>query len=51
MTTAMGKVVAGWLPAGAHLAMAFGTMSAGLFESASHRSIAEARSLSSDFVG
>ena len=33
-----GKVVAGWLPAGAHLAMAFGTMSAGLFESASHRS-------------
>ena len=33
-----GKVVAGWLPAGARLAMAFGTMSAGLFESASHRS-------------
>ncbi len=33
-----GKVVAGWLPAGAHLAMAFGTMSAGLFRSASNRS-------------
>jgi 8-hydroxy-5-deazaflavin:NADPH oxidoreductase len=33
-----GKVVAGWLPTGARLAMAFGTMSAGLFESASHRS-------------
>jgi predicted dinucleotide-binding enzyme len=33
-----GKVVAGWLPAGARLAMAFGTMSADLFESASHRS-------------
>jgi 8-hydroxy-5-deazaflavin:NADPH oxidoreductase len=33
-----GKVVAGWLPAGARLAMAFGTMSAGLFESSSHRS-------------
>ena len=33
-----GKVVAGWLPAGARLAMAFGTMSAGLFESAGHRS-------------
>ncbi len=33
-----GEVVAGWLPAGARLAMAFGTMSAGLFESASHRS-------------
>ena len=33
-----GKVVAGWLPAGARLAMAFGTMSAGLFESASNRS-------------
>jgi 8-hydroxy-5-deazaflavin:NADPH oxidoreductase len=32
-----GKVVAGWLPAGAHLAMAFGTMSADLFESASNR--------------
>ena len=46
-----GKVVAGWLPAGAHLAIGFGTMSAGLFESASHRSIAEARWLSSDFVG
>ena len=33
-----GKVVAGWLPAGAHLAMAFGTMSADLLESASNRS-------------
>jgi 8-hydroxy-5-deazaflavin:NADPH oxidoreductase len=33
-----GKVVAGWLPAGAHLAMAFGSMSAGLFVSSSHRS-------------
>jgi predicted dinucleotide-binding enzyme len=33
-----GKVVAGWLPAGARLAMAFGTMSADLFVSASNRS-------------
>jgi 8-hydroxy-5-deazaflavin:NADPH oxidoreductase len=33
-----GKVVAGWLSAGARLAMAFGTMSAGLFESAGNRS-------------
>ena len=33
-----GEVVAGWLPAGARLAMAFGTMSAGLFESSSNRS-------------
>jgi 8-hydroxy-5-deazaflavin:NADPH oxidoreductase len=33
-----GKVVAGWLPAGARLAMAFGTMSADLLESAGHRS-------------
>jgi 8-hydroxy-5-deazaflavin:NADPH oxidoreductase len=33
-----GKVVAGWLPTGARLAMAFGTMSADLFESSSHRS-------------
>jgi predicted dinucleotide-binding enzyme len=33
-----GEVVAGWLPAGARLAMAFGSMSAGLFESASNRS-------------
>ena len=33
-----GKVVAGWLPAGAHLAMAFGTMSAGIFESNGNRS-------------
>jgi predicted dinucleotide-binding enzyme len=35
---ASGEVVAGWLPGGTHLAMAFGTLSAGLFESASHRS-------------
>jgi len=33
-----GKVVAGWLPAGARLAMAFGTMSADLFESSGNRS-------------
>jgi 8-hydroxy-5-deazaflavin:NADPH oxidoreductase len=33
-----GDVVAGWLPPAAHLAMAFGSMSADLFESASHRS-------------
>jgi 8-hydroxy-5-deazaflavin:NADPH oxidoreductase len=33
-----GEVVAGWLPAGTRLAMAFGTMSAGLLESASNRS-------------
>jgi 8-hydroxy-5-deazaflavin:NADPH oxidoreductase len=33
-----GKVVAGWLPAGARLAMAFGTMSAGLLKSSSNRS-------------
>jgi hypothetical protein len=33
-----GKVVAGWLPAGAHFAMAFGSMSASLFESAGNRS-------------
>jgi 8-hydroxy-5-deazaflavin:NADPH oxidoreductase len=33
-----GKVVAGWLPAGARLAMAFGTMSASLLEPASNRS-------------
>jgi 8-hydroxy-5-deazaflavin:NADPH oxidoreductase len=33
-----GEVVAGWLPAGARLAMAFGTMSAGLLESDSNRS-------------
>jgi 8-hydroxy-5-deazaflavin:NADPH oxidoreductase len=33
-----GKVVAGWLPAGSRLAMAFGTMSANLLESASNRS-------------
>jgi 8-hydroxy-5-deazaflavin:NADPH oxidoreductase len=33
-----GEVVAGWLPAGARLAMAFGSMSADLLESSSHRS-------------
>ena len=33
-----GKVVAGWLPAGTRLAMAFGTMSADLFVSSSNRS-------------
>jgi len=33
-----GEVVAGWLPPGARLAMAFGTMSADLFEFASKRS-------------
>jgi hypothetical protein len=33
-----GEVVAGWLPTGARLAMAFGSMSADLFESASNRS-------------
>jgi hypothetical protein len=33
-----GKVVAGWLPAGARLAMAFGTMSADLVTSSSNRS-------------
>jgi predicted dinucleotide-binding enzyme len=32
-----GEVVAGWLPAGARLAMAFGSMSADLFQSSSHR--------------
>ena len=35
---ASGKVVAGWLPAGARLAMAFGSLPAGLFVSASNRS-------------
>ena len=33
-----GEVVAGWLPAGARLAMAFGTLSADLFQSAGNRS-------------
>jgi 8-hydroxy-5-deazaflavin:NADPH oxidoreductase len=33
-----GKAVAGWLPAGARLAMAFGTLSADLFESSANRS-------------
>jgi predicted dinucleotide-binding enzyme len=32
-----GEVVAGWLPAGARLAMAFGTLSADLFESSGNR--------------
>jgi len=35
---AAGEAVARWLPPAAHLAMAFGSMSAGLFESASNRS-------------
>jgi predicted dinucleotide-binding enzyme len=33
-----GEVVTGWLPAGTRLAMAFGTLSADLFESSSNRS-------------
>jgi 8-hydroxy-5-deazaflavin:NADPH oxidoreductase len=33
-----GELVAGWLPAGARLAMAFGSMSGDLFESSSNRS-------------
>jgi predicted dinucleotide-binding enzyme len=33
-----GQVVAGWLPAGARLAIAFGTLTADLFESAANRS-------------
>lgn len=33
-----GEVVAGWWPTGAHLAMAFGTLSADLFESSRNRS-------------
>ena len=33
-----GEVVAGWLPAGARLAMAFGSLSADLFESSANRS-------------
>ena len=33
-----GRVVAGWLPAGARLAMAFGTLSADLLESSSNQS-------------
>ena len=33
-----GEVVAGWMPTEAHLAMAFGTMSADLLESSSNRS-------------
>jgi 8-hydroxy-5-deazaflavin:NADPH oxidoreductase len=32
-----GQVVAGWLPIGTRFAIAFGTMSADLFESSSHR--------------
>jgi 8-hydroxy-5-deazaflavin:NADPH oxidoreductase len=35
---ASGEVLAGWLPAGACLTMAFGTLSGDLFESASNRS-------------
>jgi 8-hydroxy-5-deazaflavin:NADPH oxidoreductase len=35
---ASGDVVAGWLPAGARLAMAFGTLPADLLESSSHQS-------------
>jgi predicted dinucleotide-binding enzyme len=33
-----GETIAGWLPTGARLAIAFGTMSADLFESSSNRS-------------
>jgi predicted dinucleotide-binding enzyme len=33
-----GQVVAGWVPKGARVAMAFGTMSAGLLESSANRS-------------
>jgi len=33
-----GEVVSGWLPAGVRLAMAFGTLSADLFESSSNKS-------------
>jgi predicted dinucleotide-binding enzyme len=33
-----GEIVSGWLPTGTRLAMAFGTMSAALFESSSNRS-------------
>jgi 8-hydroxy-5-deazaflavin:NADPH oxidoreductase len=33
-----GEVVTGWLPVGARLAMAFGSLSADLFRSSSHRS-------------
>ena len=33
-----GEVIAGWLPEGARLAMAFGTLSADLFEASSNRS-------------
>jgi predicted dinucleotide-binding enzyme len=32
-----GEVLAGWLPTGAHLALAFGTLSGDLFESSSNR--------------
>ncbi len=35
---ASGQAVAGWLPSGARLAMAFGSMSADLLKSSSHRS-------------
>ena len=43
-----GEVVAGWVPAAARLAMAFGTMSADLFESASSRSPEPGRPLLRD---
>src|SRR6202046_4793790 len=33
-----GEVVSGWMPAGARLAMAFGSLAGGLFESSSNRS-------------
>jgi 8-hydroxy-5-deazaflavin:NADPH oxidoreductase len=42
-----GQVVAGWLPAGARLAMAFGSMSAELLESAGNRSPQRARTVGS----
>jgi 8-hydroxy-5-deazaflavin:NADPH oxidoreductase len=38
MGQSSGEVVAGWLPARAHLALAFGTLSADLFESSRNRS-------------
>jgi predicted dinucleotide-binding enzyme len=37
-----GRVVSGWLPAGARLAMAFGTLPADLLESSSHQSPVQA---------
>jgi 8-hydroxy-5-deazaflavin:NADPH oxidoreductase len=44
-----GEVVAGWLPTGARLAMAFGTMSADLFESSSNRSPEPAVQVTAEF--